>query len=76
MVIPAHSLEILTCDWNKYHAGSLIATGSVDKTVKVWDLRRPGQPVATMAGHAYAVSSVGVLVKQCHMADVLLIALL
>ena len=55
MVIPAHPLEVLSCDWNKYHAGSLIATGSVDKTVKVWDLRRPAQPVATMAGHAYAV---------------------
>ena len=38
--IPAHEYEILTCDWNKYN-DCVIATGSVDKTVKLWDIRNP-----------------------------------
>lgn len=33
--IPAHKYEILTCDWNKY-ADHVIATGSVDKTIRLW----------------------------------------
>lgn len=31
-------LECLSCDWNKYNS-TIIATGGVDKSVRVWDLR-------------------------------------
>ena len=37
--ILAHSNEILTCDWNKYNE-FIIATGSVDRTVKIWVKRQ------------------------------------
>ena len=33
LTIPAHEYEILCCDWNKYN-DCVVATGSVDKTVK------------------------------------------
>lgn len=36
--IKAHNADILTCDFNKYD--ELIATGSADKTIKIWDLRK------------------------------------
>ncbi|CDK25477.1 unnamed protein product [Kuraishia capsulata CBS 1993] len=41
-------LETLSCDFNKYRT-SVIATASVDKTIKVWDLR-------TISGVAHAGS--------------------
>lgn len=31
-------LECLSCDWNKYKP-TIIATGGIDKSVRVWDLR-------------------------------------
>jgi peroxin-7 len=33
--INAHNFEILTCDWNKYNE-FVVATGSVDKTIRIW----------------------------------------
>ncbi|KAK8970278.1 Peroxisome biogenesis protein 7 [Platanthera guangdongensis] len=54
LVIPAHDHEILSCDWNKYD-DCFLATASVDKTVRVWDVRASRAPVATLAGHGYAV---------------------
>lgn len=35
-----------------------MATGSVDKTIKVWDVRQPRQEVTTLFGHTYAVRRV------------------
>ncbi|KAK0531321.1 peroxisomal targeting signal 2 receptor [Tilletia horrida] len=35
--------EVLSLDWNKYMPGTL-ATGSTDRSVKVWDLRAALQP--------------------------------
>ncbi|GAA5846047.1 hypothetical protein JCM11251_005397 [Rhodosporidiobolus azoricus] len=72
--IPAHpGAEILDLDFNKY-APHLIATGSVDRTVKVHDVRmaassptpatpsapylQPNSTVATLLGHEYAVRRV------------------
>lgn len=71
--IQAHQSEVLSLDWNKYHS-HLIATGSVDQSIKIHDLRmvtsQPPQlgsmiptmqPIATVAsllGHEYAVRRV------------------
>ncbi|KAL9939574.1 hypothetical protein V8E36_001391 [Tilletia maclaganii] len=38
--------EVLSLDWNKYMHGTL-ATGSTDRTVKVWDLRAALAPYAS-----------------------------
>lgn len=57
MILPAHEFEILSCDWNKYD-DCIIATGSVDKSIKVWDVRSYRVPVAVLNGHGYAVRKV------------------
>lgn len=41
---------MLTADWCKYNE-CLVATGSVDKTIKVWDLRRPQSEVLLLQAH-------------------------
>lgn len=66
MTVPVGG-EVLTCDWNKYRPMT-IATGSTDKSIKVWDLRSvqqqqqpqpgaqaQGQITAVCTGHGYAV---------------------
>eukprot|EP00878_Enallax_costatus_P031171 GHUV01034063.1.p1 GENE.GHUV01034063.1~~GHUV01034063.1.p1 ORF type:complete len:110 (+),score=20.69 GHUV01034063.1:434-763(+) len=35
-----------------------MATGSIDKTIKIWDVRQPQQPLTTLHGHSYAVRRV------------------
>jgi len=71
LVVPAHPTEILSIDWNKYRPW-IIASGSVDRTVKVWDCRNVksggmGSNMATevgglceitLPGHEYAVRKV------------------
>lgn len=47
-------LQILTVDWCKYN-DCVIATGSVDKSIKIWDVRVPDREVSVLAGHSYAV---------------------
>ncbi len=42
--------QVLTADWCKYN-DCLIATGSVDKTIKVWDVRQPGREMHLLVGH-------------------------
>lgn len=37
-------------DWCKYN-DCLIATGSVDKSIKVWDVRMPQRELLTLLGH-------------------------
>lgn len=50
--------EVLCLDWNKYNE-NLIVTGSVDRSVRVWDLRKPSVPVfAAENGHELAVRRV------------------
>ena len=55
--IAAHQSEVLCLDWSKYNE-HVVATGSVDKTVRVWDLRNPQVPVAQLCGHQLAVRRV------------------
>ena len=38
LTVPASGTEILTLDWNKYRP-FMLASGGVDKTVKIWDCR-------------------------------------
>ena len=49
--------EVLSVDWNKYDE-HCFATGAVDKTVRLWDLRAPQQPVQVLAAHTFAVRRV------------------
>lgn len=55
--IQAHQHEILTVDWNKYNEFMLV-TGSVDKTLRVFDLRNLTGPVQILHGHQLAVRRV------------------
>lgn len=71
IALQAHPTEVLSLDWNKYQP-HLIATGSVDRTIRIHDLRmassalpatptptlQPSATVATLLGHEYAVRSV------------------
>lgn len=45
--------QVLTADWCKYN-DCVIATGSVDKSVKVWDVRAPERELTTLLGHTCA----------------------
>jgi peroxin-7 len=63
--------EVLTHDWNKYK-DTLIATGGVDRVLRVFDIRNPtGGPVSVMAGHDYAVRR---LAWSPHASDILISA--
>ena len=44
-------------DWNKYQE-NMIITGSTDKSIKVWDLRRSDHELLCLRGHEYAVRRV------------------
>lgn len=55
--IQAHQHEILTVDWNKYNENLLI-TGSVDKQIRMFDLRNLTAPVQVFHGHQLAVRRV------------------
>ena len=52
-----NSGEILSIDWNKYQPNVLIS-GSVDKSLKVWDLRNPSIPISSIQGHDFAIRRV------------------
>lgn len=55
--VHAHHNEILSLDWNKYQENVLVS-GSVDHTVKVWDLRNTSCEVVCLRGHEYAIRRV------------------
>lgn len=72
LTVPGSGMEILSLDWNKYRPFTL-ASGGVDKTVKIWDCRmvkipsptvqEPVQEVGggceiTLNGHEYAIRKV------------------
>jgi len=54
--VPAHDGEILSCDFNKYV--QQIATSSIDKKIRIWDLRKMTAPLREILGHKYAVRRV------------------
>lgn len=63
--------EALTHDWNKYR-DTVVATAGVDKLVRTFDLRAPGQgPLCMLSGHEYGVRKVA---WSPHLSDVLLSA--
>ncbi|KZW03223.1 WD40 repeat-like protein [Exidia glandulosa HHB12029] len=70
MSVVAHAGEVLTLDWNKYRP-MVLATGGVDRAIKVWDARnmsRPAEEGAPLLGHEYAVRRVA---WSPHRADLL-----
>lgn len=55
--IQAHQYECLSVDWMKYTDTQLV-TGSVDKQIRVWDVRQLREPFKVMFGHQLAVRRV------------------
>lgn len=50
----AHQKQIvLSVDFNRQDA-NIFATGGVDRTVRLWDARKPTQPLASLPGHEQA----------------------
>ena len=56
MSLRGHDGEILSVDWNKYDDHTVVS-GSVDRTVRVWDLRT-GHVRYILKGHDLAVRRV------------------
>jgi peroxin-7 len=54
LTLGAHEADVLSVDWHKY-APHVLASASVDQTVRLWDLRRPAAPTAVLRGHRLAV---------------------
>ncbi|EJD34492.1 WD40 repeat-like protein [Auricularia subglabra TFB-10046 SS5] len=68
--VAAHAGEVLSMDWNKYRPW-VLATGGVDRAIKVWDcrnLQQAREDGPPMLGHEYAVRRVA---WSPHRADVL-----
>ncbi|CAG8555029.1 20627_t:CDS:2 [Racocetra persica] len=56
--IRAHHSEILSLDWNKYQENVIVTGGSVDRILKVWDLRSLNREITCLRGHRYAIRRV------------------
>lgn len=76
LTIPAHPTEILSLDWNKYQP-NIVATASVDRSIRVHDLRMASSGptpdanrscIATLLGHDYAIRRIA---WSPHTADVI-----
>lgn len=50
------SKDVLSIDFNKYN--DTIVTGSVDNSIKAYDIRNPGTPLFLFTGHKYGVKKV------------------
>lgn len=46
------------CPYGRQYEDCILMTGSVDSTIRAWDIRNPGRPLATLGGHNYAVRRV------------------
>lgn len=53
LTVRAHQHEILSADWCKYN-DCLVATGSTDKTIRLWDVRMPERELRTIFAHGCA----------------------
>jgi len=54
--LEGHGSEVATMDWHPFH--SLVATGSQDRDIRLWDPREPSAgSVATLQGHMETVKS-------------------
>jgi WD40 repeat protein len=56
-VLPGHSDDVLTVAFSP--DGKFLASGSMDKTVKIWDMAT-GNLMTTLEGHTSAVRSISV----------------
>ena len=46
--------EVTTVDWNKYEANTL-ATGGIDRCIRLWDLRFPGREMMSWPAHEHGL---------------------
>lgn len=54
LTVRAHQHEILSADWCKYN-DCIVATGSTDKTIRLWDVRMPEKELRTIFAHGYGL---------------------
>ena len=52
-----HGGDVKACDWHP--AKSVVASGSKDTVVKLWDARAGGRALATLHGHKATIMQVG-----------------
>lgn len=55
--LSGHAWAVLAVAFS--HDGKILATGSDDKTIKLWDVST-GQEIATLSGHLDSVSTVAI----------------
>lgn len=60
LVIPAHEDEVLAVDWDKYSEWTIVS-GSVDRSLRVWDIRYTQRPTNMLMGHGFAIKRL-----KCH----------
>ncbi len=66
---PSPFIQVLAADWCKYN-DCVLATGSVDKSIKLWDVRQPGRELAVMHGHRWVWVSIHGVDKSIKLWDV------
>ncbi|KAJ1960302.1 peroxisomal targeting signal 2 receptor [Dipsacomyces acuminosporus] len=57
MTFGGHLDQVLSLDWNKY-SPELFVTSSVDRTIKIWDIRNPRGQVSMFGPFEFSVRRV------------------